>query len=137
VLSSRDFPRFLVVVVLARTGLFRCVWVQSWVQEIGIDHRAGAVVLLARMSDPRQLAEIRTYDDLLAAIRLRIAELDIAQATVDDVAGVQSGYIGKLLAKPPLKTPPLPHVARRYPRHPRCQPGHGRRPRCARLRPCA
>ncbi len=50
------------------------------------------------MSEDRAaLAEIRDYDDLVAAANARMAELGITFATLDAVSGVQEGYSAKLL----------------------------------------
>jgi hypothetical protein len=55
------------------------------------------------MPDAKPLAIIHGYDDLVAAIRARVAELGVTQATIDDVAGLQSGYAGKLLGPRRIK----------------------------------
>jgi len=43
-------------------------------------------------------ASINDYDGLVAAIRARMCELGVTNETVDAIAGLQSGYTGKLLA---------------------------------------
>lgn len=45
----------------------------------------------------RVLGEAKTYDDLIEVYRARIAELGVTYATVDDLSGLQSGYVGKIL----------------------------------------
>jgi hypothetical protein len=52
----------------------------------------------------KPLAEIRTYDDLSAALRLRAESLKISRETIDAISGLQPGYAGKLLAPVPIKT---------------------------------
>ena len=42
------------------------------------------------------IAIARSYEDLVAACRLRRHELGLAQLVVDDIAGLQSGYTGKI-----------------------------------------
>jgi hypothetical protein len=51
-----------------------------------------------------QLATIRDYSDLVAALRARANALDVSRGTIDEVAGLPSGYAGKLLALVPSKT---------------------------------
>jgi hypothetical protein len=46
---------------------------------------------------------IRTYGDLLAALRDRRDELGITIETLDAVTGLAQGHVGKLLAVPPFK----------------------------------
>jgi hypothetical protein len=55
------------------------------------------------MTEVRQLAEIADYADLHAALRARAEALNISRATLDDTAGLQDGYSGKVLAVPPVK----------------------------------
>ncbi len=42
------------------------------------------------------LVEIRTSDDLIAVIKARRVELGLKQLDVDDIAGLQGGYTGKI-----------------------------------------
>ena len=55
---------------------------------------------LHRFDEPSTIGEVvavaRTYDDLVEACRVRRKELQLAQITVDDIAGLQTGYTGKL-----------------------------------------
>jgi hypothetical protein len=46
---------------------------------------------------------IRTIDELVAAIRARRDELDLSHETLDHIAGLQPGYVSKLLAPEPMK----------------------------------
>ena len=48
-------------------------------------------------------AEIRTYADLVAALRARKEQLDVSFATIEDVSGLQSGYCSKLMSPRPSK----------------------------------
>jgi hypothetical protein len=53
---------------------------------------------------PLDATPIRSYDDLIAVARLRMAELLITYETLDAVSGVQSGYAAKLLCPGRVKT---------------------------------
>jgi hypothetical protein len=46
----------------------------------------------------------RDLDELLTAIRARRDELQTTHAILDDLAGLQAGYVSKLLANPPIKS---------------------------------
>lgn len=48
-------------------------------------------------------APIRSQAELLDAIRARRDELNISHETIDNIAGLQSGYTSKLLAPQPIK----------------------------------
>jgi hypothetical protein len=48
-------------------------------------------------------APIRSMPELLAALKARRDELNISHETIDDIAGLQSGYTSKLLAPVPIK----------------------------------
>lgn len=52
----------------------------------------------------RIIAQVRDYDQLIAALRARVAELDVAGETVDHVAGIPLRYTMKLLAPVPVKS---------------------------------
>lgn len=52
----------------------------------------------------RHLAEIRSYGELLAALRARADELGVTRMGLDDVTGLQNGYAAKLLAPVPIKS---------------------------------
>ena len=49
------------------------------------------------------IAIVREYRDLIAAARVRMAQLDITFETLDTVSGVQAGYSAKLLGPEPSK----------------------------------
>lgn len=49
------------------------------------------------------LAIARDYDQLIAAFRARRDELKVTHLTLDDIAGLQGGYTGKLLSDPPIR----------------------------------
>jgi hypothetical protein len=49
----------------------------------------------------KPLATVNNYLGLIAALRTRIAELDISYATVDTIAGWTDGYASKVLAPEP------------------------------------
>jgi hypothetical protein len=51
----------------------------------------------------RHLAVCRSYQELIAALRMRVAELGAAGETIDDVAGLPLRYTMKLLAPIPVK----------------------------------
>jgi len=48
-------------------------------------------------------APIRSMPELLDALRARRDELNISHETIDNIAGLQSGYTSKLLAPTPIK----------------------------------
>jgi hypothetical protein len=50
-----------------------------------------------------QPIEARSYDQLLDALRQRVAELAITGATLDEVAGLSDRYGQKLIGKRPTK----------------------------------
>src|SRR5215469_15439449 len=56
------------------------------------------------MSDRRELATVTDYDTLIAALRARADELNVARLVIDETAGLQSGYTGKLLGAAQIKT---------------------------------
>jgi hypothetical protein len=47
--------------------------------------------------------KIRSYSDLLAAIRARRDELDLPHMVIDDLAGLQEGYTSKVLSPTPRR----------------------------------
>ena len=51
----------------------------------------------------RQLGVVHDYDGLHRILRDRIEELNVARSTVDHVAGLPSGYSGKILSPQPTK----------------------------------
>ncbi len=56
------------------------------------------------MSDPRTLAIVREYSDLIAAIRARMDELELTFDILDHRSGVQVGYSAKILGPTPTKS---------------------------------
>jgi hypothetical protein len=50
-----------------------------------------------------ELATVRTYDELLAALRARTDELQITRDTIDAVGGLPDRYAVKLLCPHPIK----------------------------------
>jgi hypothetical protein len=51
----------------------------------------------------RVVGEARTYDELIKLFRMRCDELGVAMERLDDVSGLPSRYISKLLAPVPVK----------------------------------
>jgi hypothetical protein len=47
--------------------------------------------------------EIRSYADLVRALRERKEQLDVSFATIEDVSGLQSGHCSKLMSPRPSK----------------------------------
>lgn len=56
------------------------------------------------MVEPRTLAIVREYDDLLAAVRARMDELELTFDLLDHRSGVQVGYSSKIISPRPSKT---------------------------------
>jgi hypothetical protein len=52
----------------------------------------------------RQLAVIRSYADPRQVLSRRAHDLDVSRLVLDEVAGMPSGYCGKLLGKGQVKT---------------------------------
>lgn len=52
------------------------------------------------MTEPRTIAD---EADLVAALRARAEELNVSRSEIDRVAGLPSGYAGKMLCIPPIK----------------------------------
>jgi hypothetical protein len=50
-----------------------------------------------------QATPVHSYAELIELVRARIAALGITHEGLDHVSGLQSGYTGKLLARPPIK----------------------------------
>ena len=46
-----------------------------------------------------ELEVVKTYADLHAIVRQRVADLNVSHASVDHVAGLNDGYFGKLMAR--------------------------------------
>jgi hypothetical protein len=56
------------------------------------------------MRDGREIAVIKSYAELIEALRARADELEITRETIDHAAGFLGGYAGKLLARTPIRT---------------------------------
>ena len=54
-------------------------------------------------AEPRIIGEFDAYPGLLAALRARIAELDVAGERLDELAGLPRGYFQKLIGTRPKK----------------------------------
>lgn len=52
---------------------------------------------------PRVIATVTDYNGLLAALRLRANELQVAGETLDDVCGLPTRYVAKLLGPKPVR----------------------------------
>jgi hypothetical protein len=57
----------------------------------------------ALSEQPRVIAEVREYGEFTAALRKWIYELDTNYTCVNDLAGLQDGYLAKLLARTPSR----------------------------------
>jgi hypothetical protein len=55
------------------------------------------------MSEPRQIAVVRDYEDLVLALRERAEELGVNRLTLDEMTGLPNGYSAKLLSFPPIR----------------------------------
>jgi hypothetical protein len=58
---------------------------------------------LTRAAAVNVLGEIRSYEDLHGLLRARANALQISREQLDDIAGFQNGYAGKLMAPRPLR----------------------------------
>jgi hypothetical protein len=56
------------------------------------------------VTEHKQLAICRSYQELITALRARVVELGTTGESVDDVAGLPQRYTAKLLAPIPIKT---------------------------------
>jgi hypothetical protein len=57
-----------------------------------------------RLSAPRlPIATVSDHNALLAVIRRRVAELDVSYEVINEIAGLQSNYLGKVISNPPPK----------------------------------
>lgn len=54
-------------------------------------------------ADLRALATVTNYDEMIDALRRRMFELGVTNETIDAITGLQSGYVGKLLAPSRIK----------------------------------
>jgi hypothetical protein len=64
----------------------------------------GAAANTAPMSDGAPIAEVRTYFELLAALRERVDELNVSGKTLDALSGLTDGYFQKLIGIKPQRT---------------------------------
>ena len=46
-----------------------------------------------------QLAEVRSYDELITALRDRVSKLGVTCESIDDLAGMPQRYTNKLLSQ--------------------------------------
>ena len=56
-----------------------------------------------RLTAPRVVATVGDHNQLLDVIRRRVEELNVSHEVVEAIAGLQSGYLSKVLADPPPK----------------------------------
>ena len=52
----------------------------------------------------RRLATVSDYDELIAAIRQRVDELQISHAVLEELAGLAGGHFGKIVGASRVKT---------------------------------
>jgi hypothetical protein len=64
--------------------------------------RKWAASRMPRMLD-KPLAVVRSYDELLAAIRNRVDELGVTRDGLDTAAGLPDHYITKILSRHPIR----------------------------------
>jgi hypothetical protein len=50
-----------------------------------------------------QLAEVRSYDELITALRDRVSKLGVTCESIDDLAGMPQRYTNKLLSQRPVR----------------------------------
>src|SRR5258705_9916877 len=55
------------------------------------------------MTAPKTPVIVRDYDQLLAALRARAAELEVTHEVLSEASGLCSGYVSKLLCDPPIR----------------------------------
>jgi hypothetical protein len=61
--------------------------------------------IFGRMADaPRELGNVFRYEDLHAILRARCAEIGLARAQLDEIAGLPDSYATKILAPRPMRT---------------------------------
>jgi hypothetical protein len=56
------------------------------------------------LTEPRRLAVVREYGELVEALRRRCAELEIPFEVADEVAGLPDRYVSKLLSPTPIRS---------------------------------
>jgi hypothetical protein len=82
-------------------------WIQAQqkcsTHSVDFQPRRSAYAAQIRSDELRALGTVRTYEDLHAILRQRAEALDVSRLTIDEIAGVQSGYTSKILAPQPTK----------------------------------
>jgi hypothetical protein len=63
----------------------------------------GNVEVSRKMLDERALATVTDYDEMIGALRARMAELGVTNETIGAIAGRAGDYVGKLLAPSRIK----------------------------------
>ena len=58
---------------------------------------------LAEGVAPRVLADVSSYEEMLAALRSRVTELQICGERFDEFAGLPRGYLSKLIGAHPIR----------------------------------
>jgi hypothetical protein len=57
----------------------------------------------APSTERRQIAIVKSYGELVTALRARSDELQVTRETLDHITGLQNGYAAKLLAPVPIR----------------------------------
>ena len=58
---------------------------------------------MAEGSAPRILADVSSYEQMLAALRARVTELQVNGERFDEYAGLPRGYLSKLVGAKPTR----------------------------------
>ena len=58
---------------------------------------------MAESEGPRVIADVSSYEQMLAALRLRVTELQIKGEAFDEFAGLPQGYLSKLIGAKPIR----------------------------------
>jgi len=58
---------------------------------------------MAEGEGPRVIADVRSYAEMLAALRARVAELQVNGERFDEYAGLPRGYLSKLVGANPVR----------------------------------
>ena len=58
---------------------------------------------MAESEGPRVIADVSSYDQMLAALRLRVNELQINGERFDEYSGLPRGYLSKLIGAKPVR----------------------------------
>jgi hypothetical protein len=56
------------------------------------------------VTEPRRIAVVRSYDDLVVALRGRVDELKVAQIGLDEELHLARGHVNKLIGPVPVKS---------------------------------